>query len=80
MCSVDCGRARKRRHQVILDPINEIENSDASEVECCRHCHELIEPGREVPWNGWFWHYNCAPSHVIYGIEQEQRDAERAER
>jgi len=46
---------------MIIDPINDIENSDCSEVECCRHCRELIEPGTEVPYNGWWWHNCCVP-------------------
>ena len=56
------------------DPINAIENADISEVESCRHCRELIAPGRDIEWNGWFWHRDCVPSHVLFGIEQELRD------
>jgi len=56
------------------DPADE----DWSEVACCRHCRELIEPGTEVDWNDWFWHMNCVPSHVLYGREAEQRADERA--
>ena len=47
---------------MINDPINDIENSDGSEVECCRHCRGLIEPGTEVPYNGWWWHSHCVPA------------------
>ena len=59
-----------------LNPDDALENSDASEVECCRHCRELIEPGREVEYNGWFWHRLCVPSHVLFGREQAARDDE----
>ena len=58
------------------DPINDLENSDDSEVECCRHCRELIEPGSEIAWNGFSWHVDCVPSHVLFGIEQEARHDE----
>ena len=47
---------------MVNDPINDIENSDCSEVQCCRHCRELIEPGTEVPYNGWWWHSHCVPA------------------
>ena len=54
---------------MIIDPINAIENSDMSEVECCHACRELIEPGTDIEWNGWFWHADCVPSHVLFGRE-----------
>jgi len=59
---------------MIDDPINALENSDDSEVECCRHCRALIAPGTDIEWNGWFWHSDCVPSHVLFGREQELRD------
>ena len=58
------------------DPINDLENSDDSDVECCRHCRELIVPGTEIEFNGWWWHSGCVPSHVLHGIEQEARHDE----
>ena len=60
----------------MTDPMDDIENSDDSEVECCRHCRELIEAGTEIEYNGWWWHTGCVPSHVLAGIEQEARDDE----
>ncbi len=62
---------------MIHDPINFLENSDDTEVRFCRHCRSLIEPGHEQEWNGWSWHYNCLPTHVHVGREQEARDDER---
>lgn len=61
----------------MLDPINDIENEDYSEVEVCHHCRELIHPGKETEFNGWFWHHMCLPLSVINGREQEARDNER---
>lgn len=61
-----------------LDPINDPENEDYSEVACCHWCRRLIEPGAEQHHNGWEWHTDCLPMHVIYGREDEQRAAERA--
>jgi hypothetical protein len=61
---------------MILDPINAIENADLSEVQCCRHCRECIEPGTDQEWNGWAWHRDCLPAHVYFGREQEARDDE----
>ena len=63
---------------MITDPINDPENEDYSEVESCRHCCRLIEPGTETPFNGWFYHSHCAPAPVQYALEQEQRAAEAA--
>ena len=59
-----------------LEPPYDPDTEDLSEVACCRHCRELIEPGTEVEWNGYDWHRYCAPIHVIEGREQEARDAE----
>jgi hypothetical protein len=61
---------------MITDPIDVLENSDSSEVECCHACRELIEPGTDVDWNGWFWHADCVPSHVLFGLEQAAREDE----
>ena len=61
----------------MTDPIDDIENSDDSEVECCRHCRELIDLGTEIEWNGYFWHFDCVPSHVLAGIEQQARNDEK---
>jgi len=63
-----------------LDPINDPDNEDLSEVECCRHCRELIEPGTEVEFNGWSFHANCLPMSVVEGrmyalAADERRDA-----
>jgi hypothetical protein len=60
-----------------LDPINDPENEDMSEVEVCRGCRELIEPGTEREFNDWFFHSRCLPVSVIEGREMEARDAER---
>ena len=49
---------------MITDPINDPDNADLSEVECCRHCRELIEPGCDQEWNGYFWHADCLPAQV----------------
>jgi hypothetical protein len=62
---------------MILDPINDLENSDDSEVEVCRHCREWIEPGAALEWNGWFWHHGCVPSHVLHGLEEAARHDDR---
>ena len=59
------------------DPRNDPANEDLSEVEVCRHCRELIEPGTEIDWNGWYWHSNCVPSYVLCGLELEARRDER---
>ena len=61
---------------MIIDPINDPDNADLSEVECCRHCRELIEPGCDQEWNGYFWHADCLPAHVYFGREQAARDDE----
>ena len=55
------------------DPINAIENSDMSEVHACRHCKDLIIPGKEIEWNGWMWCAYCVPMHVLAGREEEAR-------
>ena len=62
----------------MVDPINDPENSDWSEVECCHWCHQPIEPGTEREGNGWFWHINCIPLDLVEGRMVELRDAERA--
>jgi hypothetical protein len=61
----------------MTDPMNDLENSDITEVECCHYCHELIEPSTDIEWNGWSWHADCVPSHVLFGREQEARNDER---
>lgn len=47
---------------------------DLSEVEVCRGCRELIEPGTEDYFNDWAWHHRCLPVAVIEGRERESRD------
>jgi len=61
-----------------LDPINDPDNEDYSEVACCRGCRELIEPGTEVEGNGWEWHSRCLPVAISEGREQASRDDVRA--
>ena len=61
-----------------LDPINDPDNEDYSEVACCRACRELIEPGTEVDWNDWSWHLRCVPAHVLEGRERAARQDMRA--
>ena len=51
--------------------MDELENSDDSELSSCRHCRELIVPGTEIPWNGWDWHVDCVPAHVLIGIDRQ---------
>jgi len=63
---------------MVIDPINDIDNEDWSEVACCRGCRELIEPGTEVDFNDWFWHSRCVPFHAVEGREQEHRADEAA--
>lgn len=62
---------------MMTDPIDHIENSDDSDVECCRHCRELIISGAEIAWNGFSWHVDCVPSHVLFGVEQQARNDEK---
>jgi len=59
---------------MILDPINDPFNEDYSEIECCRACRELIEPGTEHEFNEWFYHSRCLPLSVVEGREQASRD------
>jgi hypothetical protein len=65
------------RSSAVIDPVNEIENEDGSEVCVCRHCRTLIEPGRELIWNGWTWCRFCAPLHVLHGDDRQRPATER---
>jgi len=57
-----------------LDPINDPENEDMSEVEICRHCTKPIRPGAEIRWNGWCWHVYCVPLSALLELgEQNER-------
>jgi hypothetical protein len=46
-------------------------------VSFCRSCSQPIEDDGPHEWNGWDWHGDCQPLHVIEGREQEARADER---
>ena len=60
----------------IDDPINDAD-SDMREVESCRHCLKLIQPGAAIQWNGWSWHAYCVPVHVLYEQQEKETSSER---
>ena len=47
-----------------------------SGVTFCRACRQPIDDDGPHEWNGWDWHGDCQPLHVIEGREQEARDDE----
>ena len=59
-----------------LDPINDPDNSDYSEVEVCHHCQELIYPGSEHHYDGWFWHHQCLPIRHDLDVHPKMNDDE----
>jgi len=47
---------------MLLDPINDPANEDLTDVESCHQCGDLIYPGKEQRYEGWYYHHQCQPA------------------